>query len=127
MKITQSSIFLREMHFYAYHGVFPQERTVGGEYMVSLKVNVDITAAVTHDLVDVALNYATLYDIVKKEMEQPSDLLEHVAARIGESVFRTFPQVKSLDVQVTKLNPPMGADCRGAGVELQIMNDKHEA
>ena len=121
MTITQSSIFLRDMRFYAYHGVLPQERTVGGEYSVSLKVDVDMQAAVEHDLVEVTLNYAELYLLVKMEMEQPSDLLEHVAARIGQAVFDTFHRVTSLHVEVVKLNPPMGADCKGAGVELNMI------
>ena len=118
MTITQSSIFLRDMRFYAYHGVLPQERVVGGEYSVSLKVDVDMKAAIEHDVVEVALNYAELFHLVKLEMNQPSDLLENVASRIGQAIFDVFPQVSTLQVQVVKLNPPMSADCQGAGVEL---------
>ena len=36
----------------------------------------------------------------------------------------TFPQVTGVDVTLTKLNPPMGADCAGASVELHLINDK---
>ena len=32
------------------------------------------------------------------------------------------PQVKGLELKVMKLNPPMGADCQGAGMELKIEN-----
>lgn len=106
------------MRFYAYHGVLPQERVVGGEYSVSLKVDVDMKAAIEHDVVEVALNYAELFHLVKLEMDQPSDLLENVASRIGQAIFDVFPQVSTLQVQVVKLNPPMSADCQGAGVEL---------
>ena len=75
-------------------------------------------------MVEVTLNYAELYEVVKCEMMKPSDLLEHVAGRIGQAVFDTFPQILSLQVSITKLNPPMGADCDGAGVELHLINDK---
>ena len=39
----------------------------------------------------------------------------------SQAVFDTFHRVKSLNVQVVKLNPPMGADCKGAGVELNMI------
>lgn len=121
MRITSSHIILREMHFYAYHGVLPQERIVGGDYTVSVEVDIDVTPAVEHDLLDVTLNYAELYEVVRREMLTPSDLLEHLAGRIGKAIMTAFPQVKAVDLTVMKDNPPMGADCRGAGIKLHIV------
>ena len=121
MRITSSHIILQDMHFYAYHGVLPQERIVGGDYTVSVAVETDVTAAIATDDVGQTLNYAALYEVVKREMLIPSNLLEHVAARIGKAVMDNFPQVQALDLTVTKQNPPMGADCQGAGVKLHIV------
>ena len=115
---------MKEVRFYAYHGVMPQERKVGGDFTVSLRVGVDLNRPVASDDVADTLNYATLYEVVKREMAIPSQLLEHVAGRIGQSVFETFPQVLSIDLTLMKLNPPMGADSEGAGVELHLMNEK---
>ena len=122
MKITQSSIQLHDMRFYAYHGVMEQERRVGGEYLVSLQVETDLSRAVLSDSVADTINYAQLYDVVRHEMAEPSQLLEHVAGRIGQRVLDRFPQVTALTVSVTKCNPPMGADSKGASVELRIKN-----
>jgi dihydroneopterin aldolase len=72
------------------------------------------------------LNYAELCQIVKREMAVPSKLLEHVAGRIGRAVFEAFPEATALELSLTKINPPMGADCDGAGVELYLINDKTE-
>ena len=120
MKITQSSIRLHNMRFYAYHGVLEQERRVGGEYLVSLCAEVDLSKPVVSDCVDDTLNYADVYGAVAEEMAQPSNLLEHVAGRIGQRVLDSFPQVEALQVSVTKCNPPMGADCQGASVEIKV-------
>ena len=120
MTITQSRIHLHDMRFYAYHGVIEQERRVGGEYIVSLCVDADLSRPVVSDSVNDTLNYAELYRVVAKEMSQPSCLLEHVAGRIGQRVLDNFSQVKTLNVRVTKCNPPMGADCKGASVEMTI-------
>lgn len=121
MRITSSHIILQDMRFYAYHGVLPQERIVGGEYTVSVEVETDVTDAIATDDVEQTLNYAALYEVVKHEMLIPSNLLEHVAARIGKAIMDNFPQVQALDLTVTKQNPPMGADCQGAGVKLHIV------
>ena len=120
MKITQSSIRLHDMRFYAYHGVMEQERRVGGEYLVSLQVETDLSRAVNSDSVADTVNYAQLYEVVRCEMAEPSQLLEHVAGRIGQRVLDHFQQVTALTVRVTKCNPPMGADCKGASVEMRI-------
>ena len=124
LSVERSYILLKEVRFYAYHGVMPQERKVGGDFTVSLRVGVDLNRPVASDDVADTLNYATLYEVVKREMAIPSQLLEHVAGRIGQSVFETFPQVLSIDLTLMKLNPPMGADSEGAGVELHLMNEK---
>lgn len=94
---------------------------------MSVRAGLDMTSAVNNDIVEVTLNYASLYEVVKREMMIPSMLLEHVAGRIGNAVFELFPQVATLDVSVTKVNPPMGADCKGAGVELHLINDKTQS
>jgi dihydroneopterin aldolase len=72
------------------------------------------------------LDYARLYQVVKCEMAVPSQLLEHVAGRIVKAVADGFPGVLSIDLWLTKLNPPMGGDSEGAGVELHLINNKTE-
>lgn len=101
-----------------------QEQTVGQDYLVSVRCGYNIDAAMQHDMVEVTLDYGALYSLIEREMAVPSQLLEHVAGRIANAVLETFPQVTSLDLTVTKLNPPIGGDCKGAGVEVHLINDK---
>lgn len=115
-------IFLSNVRFYAFHGVMPQETKVGGEFLVDLRVGYPIADAMQSDEVADTLNYAELYQLVKREMEIPSKLLEHVAGRIARAIGEQFPKVSSIHLKITKKNPPMGADCDGAGVELRIEN-----
>ncbi len=124
MTLTESSICLNDIRLYAFLGVLEQERRVGGEYSVSIRVHYNIYKAMETDNVADTLNYAQLLKIVKREMAVPSNLLEHVAGRIGKTVFHEFPQAEAIDLTVTKLNPPMGADCAGASVHVHLINDK---
>ncbi len=116
MQLTESYICLHEVRFYAFHGVLPQERRVGGEFLVSVKVGYPLGKAMSSDDVADTLNYAELYELVKKEMMQPSCLLEHVMGRIAEAIEKAFPEVTSVEVRIKKVNPPMGSDSKGAEV-----------
>lgn len=118
MVLRSSHITLSGLRFHAYHGVMAQERQTGGEFLVDLQVMCDLEKAVHSDDLSDTLNYGTLYDLVHQEMMQPSQLLEHVAGRIAQRVFDGFPQVENVVITVTKVNPPMGADLKGASVTL---------
>ena len=120
MRLTAGYIHLRQVRFHAFHGVMPQERQVGTDFVLDLQVGYPLQQAMQSDDVADTLNYAALYDLVAREMQQPSNLLEHVAGRIAEAIGQTFPQVTSIDLTLTKQNPPMGADCEGAGVEIHF-------
>ena len=124
MRITASYIHLRNVRFHAFHGVMPQERRVGAYFLVNLRVGYPLEKSMQSDEVADTLNYAALYAVVRQEMMTPSNLLEHVAGRIADAVIKAFPQVTSIDLELTKENPPMGADCDGAGVEIHLINDK---
>ena len=119
-----SRIFIAGLRMRACHGVLPQERIVGGDFEVNLSVEYDITRAMATDDVADTLSYADLSDLVRREMAVPSNLLEHVAGRIAKAIIGRWPQVQSVSLSITKLNPPMGADCDGAGVERHLINDK---
>ena len=126
MKIKNSCIFLNGLRFHAFHGVMPQERLTGNDYRVDLKIVFPLEKAVGSDDVNDTLNYATVYAAVKEEMDVPSQLIERVAYRIADRLFRTFKAINEVEIKVEKCNPPMGADCEGAGVELHLINDKTE-
>ena len=125
MKLDSSYITINGLRFHAYHGVLPQERLTGNDYLINLRVRYSIEKAMHTDSVEDTLNYATVYEVVSSEMKIPRNLLEHVAERIGAHLFDMFPEIKDIDLSITKLNPPMGADCTGAGVEVHLINDKN--
>ena len=113
MRFDKGYILLRDLRFHAFHGVLPQERLVGGNFVVDLRVGYPLAQAMTSDRVDDTLNYASLYALVEREMQQPS-------GRIAQAIAKTFPEALSIDLTLTKQNPPMGADCKGAGVEMHF-------
>lgn len=120
MTVTHCEIHLDSLRFYAFHGVLPQERTVGGYYTVDLRLQLtDATGAIESDELSATVNYAEAYHIVQREMAIPSALLEHVSGRILHAIFEAFPLVASAIITLRKDTPPMGADCDGCAVTIE--------
>lgn len=124
MKLMSSKIYLRNVRSHAFHGVLPQEGIVGNDYLVNLVLDYDFSSAMQTDDLQGTLNYAEVYQKVREEMAVPSKLLEYVAGRIAHRLFSDFPEIQKLQLSITKVNPPMGADSDGAGVEVVLTNDK---
>ncbi len=120
LHITHSTIFVNDIQLHAYHGVMPQEQLTGNDYLVSVSAQYPIDKAIATDDVQHTLNYAMVYDIVKEEMGISSKLVEHVAGRIAQHLMKQFADISAVQVRITKLNPPMGAQCAGAGVEIEM-------
>lgn len=111
MTIEQSSIELRNLTFHARHGVLPEERLLGNTFTVDITLEADISHAIATDELSGTINYAEAYEVIKQEMEIPSQLLEHVCGRIGSALLHRFPTLKRAKICVTKRNPPI----EGAG------------
>lgn len=115
----KSWIYIDGLKLHAFHGVMSQERVVGNDYEINLKVGYSIEKAMqTDDVVD-TLNYAELAELVKEEMAIDSSLLEHVAGRILDKLKTKYKEITSIHLSITKIAPPIVADLKGAGVEIE--------
>ena len=113
-----SRIFLEDIEFYAYHGCFKEEQTIGTRFLVSLLIDTDVSKAVKTDALDDTIDYQSVALLVKKEMMIPSTLLAHVAGRILDSLFSKFPEIDKATVKVSTLNPPVGVKMKCVSVEV---------
>lgn len=113
-----ATITIDNMRFYAHHGCFEQERAIGTHFRVDLGFVADTSRAEQSDNIADTVNYLSVYQTVKSEIEQPSNLLEHVARRICDAVLRQYPAVASVEVRVSKLNPPLGGQMDSVSVAL---------
>ena len=123
MQIENYTVELRDVHLYAHHGVMPQEREIGAWFTIDIKLEIDDCSCAESDLIDGTVSYADVYDVVVKEMAQPSKLLENVAHRIMERIFASFGSVTDVVISVTKDTPPMGGDRLSASVRLKAKRD----
>ena len=112
-----TELTLHNLKFQSRHGLEPQERVVGASYTLNVTLTLDVAAAtIDHDDISGTVNYAEAYQAIRAEMDIPSHLIEHAAARIARRLLRDFPQVQAVDITLQKDNPPIGADTTGISV-----------
>lgn len=99
---------INDMIFFARHGCFEQERVIGNKFVVNFRGKTDVSGAAASDNLEDAVNYQLIYNVIKEEMEIPSNLLEHVGGRIIARLQREFPALVSGTISIAKLNPPIG-------------------
>ena len=129
MKVT---IEIDRMRLYAFHGVMEQERRVGNFYEVSVSLTYPVpeyeAPSTSHgddallpvsDELGNTVNYAEIAAIITREMAVPSNLIEHVAARIRQSVLTRYPSITAGYVKIAKLTPPLGIQLRAATATLE--------
>ena len=112
-------VALEGLEFHAYHGVYPHERSSGNKFEVDVVVDTAFQESAFHDDLSGTINYEELYAIVKAEMEKPSKLLETVANSIAGHILSAFPSAKSVEVKISKLNPPIGGVCKKSSVVVR--------
>jgi dihydroneopterin aldolase len=114
-----STIRLKNIKIYAFHGCLIEEGKIGSDYLVNLSIKADLSDAATNDNLSDTVDYVHLQKIVKNEMAVRSKLLEHVGQRIIDAIFLEIPLVDSIKVTVSKVNPPIGGDVEEVSVRMQ--------
>ena len=122
--MSADRIVLKGMQFYGFHGVNPEERSMGQPYLVDLTVELDLAAPGLSDRLEDTVSYTHLYKVVKDVMEGESkNLLESTAQSITKRILDEFP-VSAVHVCVQKLRPPIrGSVIDYAAVDIYRSRD----
>jgi len=99
-------IELKGLQFYSFHGLYEEEKKAGGEFVVDALVKISSN----HDKVSSikeTVNYAEVFQIIKKEMNHPRELLETLTQSIAEKIHSKFSAIKEIEVRVAKKAPPI--------------------
>ena len=113
-----ATIEVNGLRIRACHGVMVQERIMGNEFEISIKLRYPIENAMASDELDDTLNYVRVVEIVQREMAETSQLLEHVAGRIVKALEARFPEFISFSVRVSKRRPPVSGIVQWSRITL---------
>ena len=99
------SIHLNKLKFHSFHGMHEEEKILGNE----LELNITVLVNSDEKIVSLkqTVNYVTLYEIIKQRMDKPTPLLETVAQDLAEMICSFDNRIKSVEINIKKLNPPI--------------------
>ncbi len=112
-------IKLKNIRTFSYHGCLVEEGKIGSDYSVDLEIKADMRKSMETDELEDTVDYVHLNKIVEEEMAIRSKLLEHVAHRIVQRVFREIASVSRIIVAVSKINPPIGGDVEAVTIQIE--------
>ncbi|NLQ71042.1 dihydroneopterin aldolase [Streptococcus mutans] len=113
-------IILKGCRFYAYHGVFSEEKTLGQIFTVDLELSLDLKAASKTDKLEDTVNYGQVFSVLKSRIENSQyTLIERLAGVICENIFEQFSPVTAIKICITKENPPIAGHYDRVGIELK--------
>lgn len=117
-----SLISLENLEFFAYHGHFHEEQVIGTRFLVTFQFETDTEEAEITDDLHKTINYMAVYQLIKKEMEVKSKLIENVALRILTTVCDAYPAISWAKVKVSKMNPPVGGKMDQVSITITTDN-----
>jgi dihydroneopterin aldolase len=93
------------LKLYGYHGCNPQEAIHGQWFHFDVYVHSNGAKAVYSDQLSDSVDYVRIYNIIKEENAQRSNLIEHLAGRIKKKLHDAIVLSDKIEVKVSKPNP----------------------
>lgn len=115
---SNAKITISGLRVFAYHGCTPREKEEGQRFIIDIELEYDAARAVADDDLAKAVDYDRLaseaYELATRERY---DLIETLAARIGEHMIATTPALSVL-VRVHKPEAPLRREVDEVAVEM---------
>ncbi len=105
--MQEYQVGLEEVRFFAYHGLFPEERILGNWFKLSVRVIKRMDTS-NFDHLDQTFDYGVIYGICREVMSEPVDLLETVASQIAGRLKLAFHGLSRYEIHIWKEQPPLG-------------------
>ncbi len=113
-------IIMRNMKFFGYHGVLPEEREKGQNFIIDIEMTTDLENASESDELDDSVDYSKAYEIVRNIVENNKfRLIEKLAGSISREMLSKFPKIQEITVVVKKPEAPIDGEFDWMGVELR--------
>jgi dihydroneopterin aldolase/2-amino-4-hydroxy-6-hydroxymethyldihydropteridine diphosphokinase len=120
-------IYIKDLKLYGYHGVNPEEKSSGQDFLFNIKIKFAEDALVLgksfKDSIEETVNYSEIISLVKKiNSKKKYDLLEALAGDIAREILSFSPLILKTCVKVEKINPPINEDIGSVGVKCSLEN-----
>lgn len=104
-------ISIKGLKFFAYHGVNPEEKENGQNFVIDLDYYVNIARACQMDTLDDTVSYAKVVKTIRRVFTaEKYDLIERAAQVIADAVLDEFDDIFKVEVTLKKPEAPISAE-----------------
>lgn len=120
-------ITMKNMAFYAYHGVLEEEKVLGQKFHVDAELFLDLKRAGKTDDLDETVSYAMVYETIKAVMlKEKFDLLEALAHKICGEILLSFEKIEGILLKIEKPGAPVEGSYDYFAVEVKRKREDYE-
>ena len=107
-----AKIVLKELVFFARHGLLEEEAKLGQRFHLDVVVELDPSLDLARDSPESTVNYVELFETIKKIFtEQRFNMIEAAADAIAVGILERFTKLVSVTVEVKKPSVPVDCVC----------------
>lgn len=104
-------ISIKGLKIFAYHGVNPEEKENGQNFVIDLDYYVNINKACRMDSLDDTVSYAKVVKTIRRVFTaEKYDLIERAAQVIADAVLDEYEDIFKVEVTLKKPEAPISAD-----------------
>ena len=119
MKKLYDKIHINNLEFFANHGVFPEETSLGQKFLISLTMYTDTRPAGKSDDLTKSINYGEVSSFSTSYMKENTfRLIEAAAENLAEALLLRYPLLEGLTLELKKPWAPVGLPLDTVSVEI---------
>lgn len=101
-------ILMKNLSFYGFHGVLPEENKLGQKFIVDASLYLDLKEAGASDEVSDTVSYAMVYEVIQYHLEiKQYKLLEALAENIAMEILKKYEKVQEIELTIKKPEAPV--------------------
>lgn len=112
-------IWIKGLKVFAYHGVNPEEKQDGQNFILDITAKIDLSNACQSDDLEDTVSYSKVLKTAMRVMQEQSyDLLERAAQRVAEQILQEYHAILEVTVLLKKPEAPIKAKFDFVAVEI---------
>ena len=112
------SIHLNNIFFFAYHGLYDNEKKDGNNFEVDITIKYLPKEHILN--ISQTINYVDVYDLLDARMQIATPLLETLVMEIAKQILVQFYLAEEVNISVKKMQPPIANFDGSVGVSYSI-------
>lgn len=122
--MIMDKILIKGLNLFAYHGVNPEEKENGQNFILDIELSVNMNRAFQTDNVEDTVSYAKVVKTVRRVFTaEKYDLIERCAYVVCNAILEEYPDVFTVELTLKKPQAPVSAEFDYMGVHITRSRD----